>query len=138
MFVQRVEAGRSGINIGKTAEGRLFLADRAVDLEMADEVGGLSVAVRDLAKELELEAGSFDVMHYPGPGTIDEFLQSILGFATQTSVDSRVDALRLALGSLRLLVGERSWPSVSAALQGGMQMRKEPVLLMMPRVLLFK
>jgi ClpP class serine protease len=138
LFVERVEAGRSGIDIGKTAEGRLFLADRAIDLNMADEVGGLSVAVHDLADELDLAEGSFDVMHFPGPGSIDEFLESILSFAASANVQAPNEALRLAVDSLRLLVGERAWPSVSAALEAGMQMRHEPVLLTMPKVLMFK
>ncbi|MFG0258110.1 MAG: signal peptide peptidase SppA [Phycisphaerales bacterium JB043] len=138
LFVERVESGRSGIDIDKTAEGRLFLSDRALDLRMADEVGGLSVAVDDMAEDLTLVDGEYDVMHFPGPGTLDEFLDSMLGFGVRADARASGDALSLAIGSLRLLVGERAWPSVSASLEGAMQMRREPVLLMMPRVLMFK
>ncbi|MHC4976334.1 MAG: S49 family peptidase [Planctomycetota bacterium] len=137
LFVERVEAGRSGINIGRTAEGRLFLADRAIDLRMADEVGGLSVAVHDMAEELELVGDQYDVMHFPGPGTLDDFLGSMFGMISAPDGASN-DALSLTVGSLRLLVGERAWPSVAQAFAGAMQMRTEPVLLMMPRVLMFK
>ncbi|MBL4590861.1 MAG: S49 family peptidase, partial [Phycisphaerales bacterium] len=41
LFTSRVEAGRDGIVLSKTAEGRLFVGSDAIALHMADEIGGL-------------------------------------------------------------------------------------------------
>src|SRR5690606_18359825 len=79
LFVERVKAGRRDIEIEKTAEGRLFAGRKAIELNMADRLGGLDVAIRDLAEELSLAEGRYDVMHYPGPKSIEEMLQEMLG-----------------------------------------------------------
>ncbi len=142
VFVDRVRAGRSGIDIDKTAEGRLFAGDKAIDLDMADEIGGLDVAIRDLAAEINLSEGRYDVMHYPGPKSIDELLSDLLGgfSASAPGVESQGGGLLMgaALDTLRQLVGERSWSSLSTSLEAMWQLRREPVLLTSPRVLLFK
>ncbi|MFG0274749.1 MAG: S49 family peptidase [Phycisphaerales bacterium] len=138
LFVRRVKAGREGIDIGKTAEGRLFTAEKAVALAMADAVGGLAVVVDDLAEELELTGGAFDVMHYPAPPTLEEFLDQAFGsFLAAPRVEGG-GLVGDALGAIRLAVGEKAWPQIWSNLRAMMLMRDEPVLLVSPRVLIFR
>ncbi len=138
-FAGRVSAGRPGIDLGKTAEGRLFTGDKAVGLKMIDAVGGLEDAIRDLAADRSLT--SYDVMHYPGPKSLEEVLEDAFkAFAKAPgAAGSAAPALpREFVAGLRALVGERNWPQVSQALEGTLQLRREPVLLITPSVLLVK
>lgn len=138
-FTKRVTTGRKGIELSKTAEGRLFTGDKAIGLKMADVVGGLDAAIDDLAKDLDL--GDYDVMHYPGPKGFDEIIEEMFGeFAAAPGVGSKGPS-RLTqelLGTLRDIVGEDAWPSIRANLQGLMQLRTEPVLLMDPGVIVVR
>jgi protease-4 len=139
LFVRRVQAGRDDIDISKTAEGRLFTADKAVALEMADAVGGLAVAVDDLAADLDLSEGAFDVMHYPAPPTLEEFIDQAFGsFLAAPRVQTGGGLIGDALGAIRLAVGEQAWPQLWSSLRAMMLMRDEPVLLVSPRVLIFR
>lgn len=135
LFVRRVKAGRKGIDISTTAEGRLFTAQRALERRMADEVGGLSDAIDDLAAELDLREGAFDVMHYPPPPTLEEILDQAFGqFLAAPGGGLLTDGVSAA----RLLIGEKAWPQVWSSFRAAMQMRREPVLLVSPRVLIFR
>jgi len=139
LFVRRVKAGRDGIDIGKTAEGRLFTAEKAVELNMADAVGGLDFAVADLAEELDLREGAFDVMHYPAPPTFEEFIDQAFGqFLGAPRVGAGGGAIADALGAIRLALGEQAWPQVWSSLRAAFLLRDEPVLLVSPRVLIFR
>lgn len=142
-FVARVTAGRDGIDISKTAEGRLFTGDKAIEMKMADKVGGVDVALNDMAGELGLTPGEFDVFSYPEPPTLAEVLEQAFGRFIQApgspSGNARPSALLTeGVAALRDLVGARSWPGVASGLEAMWQMRKEPVLLAMPRVLMFR
>lgn len=142
LFVERVRAGRSGINIEKTAEGRLFAGQKAIARNMADEIGGLDVAIHDLAEELDLAEGRYDVMRYPGPKSIEDLLNEMFGgflaSAPHASAPEGGLLVGAALDTLRQLVGDRSWSTLMDSLNAMWQMRREPVLLTSPRVLLFK
>lgn len=146
LFTKRVSAGRQGIELAKTAEGRLFTGDKAIALKMADKVGGLSDCLADLAAELSL-GDDFGVMNFPGPKSIPDILQDTFG----------VDAPHLNFGSsapspnwraagglhelaaiAREVVGPRAWPQVEQAIDGALQLRKEPVLLVAPSVLILR
>ncbi|MEM7756121.1 MAG: S49 family peptidase, partial [Planctomycetota bacterium] len=76
-FAQRVQQGRPGADLDEIGEGRLFLGEDAVALDMADELGGLMDAIGDLASELDMS--DYDVMHYPGPQSFEDLLESTLG-----------------------------------------------------------
>ncbi len=136
LFVSRVKAGRSEVDISRTAEGRLFTGDKALTLKMADQVGGLDMAITDLAASLNLRAGAFDVKDYPAPKTFEEMLQELLpmGQASHRAAISDVAALQ----ALRQLVGPQAWLQLQTALEGAMLMRREPVVLIMPSVLMTK
>lgn len=138
-FTNRVTTGRKGIDLAKTAEGRLFTGDKAIGLKMADKVGGLDTAIEDLAADINLE--KYDVMHYPGPKSFEEIMQDMAkSFVSAPNVKagglSRMS--EEMLGVVRDVVGADAWPSVRANIQGLMQLRKEPVLLMNPSVIVIR
>jgi len=138
LFTSRVTAGRKGIELSKTAEGRLVAGQKAVDLKMADEVGGLHEAIADLASELRLE--SYEVIDLPGPKPLEEVIQeAIKGFASAPGVGSKSPATMRAASELaEQLLGRRAAAELRRAAAGLMLMEREPVLVMSPRVLMFK
>ncbi|HYD00633.1 MAG TPA: S49 family peptidase, partial [Phycisphaerales bacterium] len=148
LFTSRVTAGRPGIDLAKTAEGRLFVGQKAIDLKMADRLGGLEVARDDLAEKLGLESGSYDVMDYPAPQSFAEAIGSMLesfgaGVRAPGAKGSgsaagpgpiAVEVRRI----VRSVVGHANEQRLSSAMSAVWQMRKEPVILAAPRVLIFK
>lgn len=136
LFTQRVSQGRKGIDLAKTAEGRLFTGDKAVGLAMADEIGSLEDAVGAMAGELGWSR--YDIMHFPGPKSFDELIEEALGGFASAPLGAQGGAGLLGdvVSGLRSLLGARTWSSVSAQLEAIMQLRKEPVVLTMPRALI--
>lgn len=132
LFTSRVSAGRPGMDLSETAEGRLFTGTRAIELGMADEIGSLDVAVGDLAAELALE--HFDVMSYPGPKSFDEVIEEALSGFVRGPASVELGAARAA----EELLGPRVWRQVSNAGRALLGFREEPVQVVMPRVLLFE
>lgn len=130
-FVGRVTTGRKSIDIAKTAEGRIFTGDKAIALKMADEIGGLDTAVTDMAASLGLSDGAYDVLDYPEPMTLAEMFEDGLPFGAAAP---RIEAIE----SLRAAVGVQAWDAVADAMQALMQLRDEPILLTMPRVVVFR
>ncbi len=138
-FVQRVQAGRRGIDIARTAEGRLFTGSRAIDMKMADVVGGLDVAIADMAETLDLSPAAYDVVDFPEPRSLDEILQDFMVFGSSASAagldgDNHGLGPTLISSALREALGPRAWPQVRDALGALMQMRRQPVLLVSPRI----
>jgi protease-4 len=132
LFTSRVSAGRSGIDLAKTAEGRLFTGDKAIEFKMADELGGLEDAIEDLAESLKLE--DYEVVDYPGPKSLAQIVEDLLGgFAAAPSGASSEFAT-----ILRTAVGPNAWPAVSSSIEGVLQFRNQPVQLIMPRALIIK
>lgn len=140
-FVDRVKQGRKGIDISATAEGRLFVGQTAIDMKMADRIGGVDVALTELAAELGLKDGGYDVVSYPAPKSLAEVLESMFGrFVQAPGVDGHAPGGLLAEigGALRELVGPRAWPALRDSINAAAQVRTEPVLLVTPKALLFK
>lgn len=138
LFASRVSAGRDGIDLSKTAEGRLFAGERAVELGMADEIGSLATAIRDLA--LSLTLAEYDVIDYPGPMGLNEFLGDALGgFVRSPSVRSTPALTGNPMVQMaEAIVGPRAWPAVRDAAASLAQLRREPVLLTMPRAIIVR
>jgi protease IV len=137
LFTGRVAAGRPGIELAATAEGRLFTGNRAVELKMADKVGGLSDAIDDMAAELGLE--DYGVVHYPGPKGLEEMIQESLGGFVRAPASIGADAgLGGVVAVLREAVGPKAWPGVRDAINGLLLLRDEPVVLTVPRALIFR
>ncbi|MFN7019823.1 MAG: S49 family peptidase [Phycisphaerales bacterium] len=143
LFTRRVSAGREGIDLSRTAEGRLFTGNVAVTNKMADEIGGLDEAISELAAHAGLKPGSFDVMDYPSADSLSDMLGGLFGSmassAPTESDDNTASVASLAaVGALRELVGPDAWPMVRDNLSALLQLRRERVLLVSPRVLIVR
>lgn len=140
LFTRRVSAGRKGIDLAKTAEGRLFTGNKAIEMKMADVVGGLDDAIGQLASSLSLN--EFEVKDYPASKGISEMIESMLGGLVEAPNVGSAASANLATGQIatagKAILGERTWRQVSGPLEALIQLRDEPVLLAMPRVLVFK
>ncbi|RMH14732.1 MAG: signal peptide peptidase SppA [Planctomycetota bacterium] len=135
-FVGRVVDGREGIDISKTAEGRLFVGPRARELNMVDEIGGLDDALHDLAAEIGLD--DFEVMDFPGPKSFAEMIEEMFGgVVSSPSLAMGQAQLSAAAAALREILGPQRFEVVRDAMNASIQLREEPVLLTMPRVILF-
>lgn len=139
LFASRVAAGRSGIDLSKTAEGRLFTGRQAVELKMADAVGTLNDAITDMAAMLGLEAGKFDVLDYPGPKSFEELLQEMFGGFMLASGPRPTGGLLADLPALvEQALGAGAWAQISEQLEALSLLRSEPVLLVSPRALIIR
>lgn len=140
LFTRRVTAGRNGIDLSKTAEGRLFVGAAAINNGMADQIGGLTEATRDLASSLGLESGHFDVLDYPAPPGLSEILEGVFGSMVSAPGVGMQGSNPLAgvVAVLKELVGPQAWPALRDQMSAIMQLRKENVLLTSPRVLIFR
>ncbi|MFO0855851.1 MAG: S49 family peptidase [Phycisphaerales bacterium] len=138
LFTKRVSEGRKGIDLSKTAEGRLFTGDKAVNMKMVDKVGGLDVAVKDLADSLKL--ADFDVKDYPAPRSFQEVIQESLGgMVSAPNIAGHSPLSRGQMFSvIREIIGDKAYAQIEPQLQGMMQMREGKVLLMSPSALVFK
>lgn len=140
LFASRVSAGRPGIDLSRTAEGRLFTGSASVELKMADKVGGLQDAIADLAAQLSLDEGDYDVLEYPGPASLMDVIGSTLG-ASAPALRARAQpaaSFEPLVAAARGLVGERNWPAVRDNLGAMLQLRDRPVLLVSPRAVIVK
>lgn len=132
LFTSRVTAGRKGIDLAKTAEGRLFTGSLAVDLKMADKVGGLSDALADMADSLSMT--DYEVMDLPGPKPLDEVIRDAMkGFASSPVRGG--SALEPVAGVIREAVGPHAWPALRDGVNAMMLLREQPVVLMSPSVI---
>ena len=131
LFTSRVTAGRPGIDLGKTAEGRLFVGTDAVGLKMADEIGGLDDAVNALASRVDVS--DFDVIHYPAPPGIEDVIEQMLGgFISAPKIELGPASVGAALQGL---IGEQRYQAAVDTLNGITLLQKEPVLLINPRMI---
>ena len=136
-FTGHVVDGREGIDITKTAEGRLFTGDKALELKMVDAIGGLDDAMHELAAEVGLD--DFEVMEFPGPVSIEEMISDMLGgFVSAPGVLQGTSEITSTMMAMRELLGPQRFNMVRDAINANLQMRDEPVLLTMPRVIMFK
>lgn len=142
-FLDRVKTGRGErlSDPAKVAEGRLFTGRQAIDNGMADELGTLETALADLAGELKLERGKYDVLNLPAPLTLGEYLDSMFGVhSPRIGVRSGAELGGMAgvVGVARQAIGPRAWPAVSRQVQGLLLLREERTLTLMPRVIVVR
>lgn len=134
LFTSRVVAGREGIDLSKTAEGRLFVGSDAVGLKMADAIGGLDDAVNELA--IQLDISDFDVVHFPAPPSFEDVLENMLGgFVQAPGVELAPASLG---GMLKGVLGEARYEAAVDALNGITLLQKEPVLLINPSTIIVR
>lgn len=137
-FVDRVRVGRGTRlpDVSKVAEGRLFTGVQATGNGMADELGDLDDAVDAMAQQLQLSEGRYDVMHLPRPVTLQQWLGDVFGVrARSVGVSSEMQQVD-TLG--RFLLGDNVWTQVRQTMHGLMLLRSEPVVAIMPRVIVVK
>lgn len=134
LFTSRVVAGREGIDLGKTAQGRLFVGRDAIELKMADEIGGLDDAINSLAGEVRVS--NFDVVHFPQPPSLEEMLMEQFGqFLRTPQVSVNLNPLEMLL---RTTMGDDRYNSVVESLNALTLLQNEKVLLVSPRVIYFR
>jgi len=145
LFTGRVAQGRAGIDLAKTAEGRLFVGQDAVDLKMADKVGTLKDTIGDMSREIKLASGSFDIMDYPAPMSFQEMIENSLSSfgmgASAPAVSGSITSnfVSATLGQMaRQVMGDQAFLQARSTMDAALQMRKERVLLVTPSVLIFK
>lgn len=132
LFASRVVAGRAGIDLAKVGAGRLFAGRDAVTLKMADEIGGLAVAVDRMAERLGLAPGTYDTVDYPAPLTLGDVLRESVGAGMVTSpAPAGASAIRAAAVEV---FGERAWRQLRSQVGALLQLRRSPVVLASPRV----
>jgi protease IV len=138
LFTKRVVAGRPGIELARTAEGRLFTGEKAIELKMADAVGGLDDALSDLGESLKLK--EYEVVDYPQPRSLKEVASDLL----HSAGGGILGAAPLAMGSaaidstVKQVVGDRAFQQLRSPMRALMQMRDGKVLLTSPKVLIFR
>jgi len=110
-FTERVMTTRKDKikDIDAVARGRIFVAARAKDLGMVDEIGGLEAALDDAAKKAKLAPGTWDVRVLPAPKTLADLFAG--GADAAAPIRPRVtlapDSVLNALGpAMRKVVGQ--------------------------------
>ena len=134
-FTDRVQKGRGQkiAQVEDIAEGRLFTGRQAVLNGMVDELGGVEVAIADLAEQLGLDPGTYDIINLPEPKSFAEVLEDMFGGFGMRMRSPFADAA--VLGAGRALLGEPTWGSAQAVLGGLLLLREEPVLTLLPVVM---
>ena len=138
LFKKRVAEGRHGIDLAKTAGGWIFTGQKAIDLKMADRLGGLHDAIEDMTKELNI-AGA-EVADYPPAPSLGDVLEDMFGGQASAPLNFTAPFTTEAqlANAGRLLFGDATWQQLAQSANGLLQLRKEPVLLMHPGVLVIR
>lgn len=145
-FTDRVTTGRGARleAIDPVAHGRVFTGRQAVDNGLADALGGVNDTVHALAEHLQLEPEEYELVHLPPPMNLGEFIASILG--VHGGAEPGVGPERMGLGAeataafelARHALGDDAWRGAVDALTGLMLLRDEPVLTLMPQVIVIR
>jgi hypothetical protein len=97
----------------------------------------LDDCIEDLAAELKLTGGDYEILEYPGPKAFMEVIGESLGsYVTAPNVAGKIaeDAgPQMLFGTVKELVGPRQWPQIRDQISAFMELRKEPVILTSPR-----
>ena len=139
LFTKRVAMGRKGIDLARTAEGRLFTGDVAVGLAMADQVGGLTDTVQALAASLSMN--EFDLVEYPAPKSLEDIIEDMLGSAgggLLGAAPQQGGGLLAAQATIRDLVGDRAFEQLRGPMRAMLELREGKPLLLSPRVLIVR
>ncbi len=141
-FKNRVTLGRGEkiANVEAIAAGRIFTGRQAIANGMADELGGVHDALTAMATALNMDAGSYDIVTLPEPMDMGEFFEQLLGVS---GVRGRGPGLTVQVESpllqaARAALGEQAWRQVQRVGGGLMLLNQEPVLTLMPQVIVVK
>jgi protease-4 len=146
-FKQRVAIGRGAriVDVDAVAQGRLFTGVQAVQRGMVDKIGGLDLAVTDLADQVGLGAGQYDVVSFPEPMSLPQFLQQVFGVRARGvgvrmnwTASGDANPVGAWLTAARTTLGQARWRSVRPVLAGLMLLQREPVLTLLPTAIVVK
>ena len=112
-----------------------------INLKMADAIGGMEVAITDMAKSVNL--AEYDVLDYPAPKTLAEALEDSFGqFLISPKVAASAvvkDAVADGIWSVpEEIVGVHAAGQIRDGMRRMMMLRKEPVLVVNPSIFIFK
>lgn len=132
-FTRRVMTTRKGKikDIDSVARGRIFCADRAKDLGMIDQIGGIQDALAYAAKQENLAAGEFDVRVLPAPKTLADLLNNGSGSDDDSSSRMPIRISPETQGLLSIL-GRPVRQALSTELTELMLLQSRPVILASP------
>jgi len=130
LFASRVAQGRPEADLDAIAEGRLFTGSDAIGLNMADELGGLEVAITDMAAGLGIAPDA--VIHYPAPPSFEEMLQSMFGGMVKAPNAGSATPI---IAPVREIMGPERFDAIVDQLNALTLLRDEPVLLVSPRAI---
>lgn len=146
-FTDRVARGRGNriADVSLVAEGRVFTGRQGVASGMADKLGGLDMALTDMAQKLDLKPGNYDLYHLPQPMSLPDFLSGLMS-AQSPAMQSMTKPAGVAAGAeasaalatAKRLLGPAAWESVTRSLDGLLMLRDEPVLMLMPHAIIVK
>ena len=131
LFVSRVREGRPNADIDEIAEGRVFAGDEAIDLRMADEIGGLRVAIADMAGDLGLDA--YGVKDYPGPPSFEDLLSQPFGLPGLSG--AKAGAM---IETVRAILGDARFDALRSHAEGWLLLRERPAVLVSPHAVLIR
>jgi len=138
-FVDRVQEGRGKriAEVDAVAQGRIFTGRQCVDNGMADQIGGLADAITDVAQQAGLEPGEYEVIDFPRPMTLPEFLDDLFR-AQSPQVQVDVTQAHPALGMLKKAMGPVNWQRVAHTMDALLLLQEEPVIAVSPSVLIVR
>ena len=137
-FTERVKIGRGKRieNISDVAEGRLFVGPTAVQMGLADKIGGLDAVIADLAIQVGLEKGQYDLIDLPEPQSLSQFLENLFETSSSNPVTGDSFTGRSLIASIRQVLGDQRWRAVAPVLSGLMLLHQEPILTLVPTAIL--
>lgn len=141
-FVNRIELGRGNriADIDKVAKGRLFTGHQSVQNGLADKSANLEEAILDVADQLNLQQGQYDILQLPPPMSLQEFLQEFMraDAGQAPKLAAATPEMAGVLQVLNNLLGERTMRQLHTQLRGLMLLRNEHVLTIMPTTIIVK
>lgn len=137
-FTDRVKIGRGNRikDIDKVAAGRLFTGSQCVKNGLADKIGNLEQTITAAASAANLPKGTYEVMHWPGPMSLQEFISDLFqagGAPAPKLVAPGKD--QAMLETFKQIIGPERWAQIRSRLAGLMLLQREPVLAIMPTML---
>jgi protease-4 len=112
-FTQRVMSSRGNkiANIQDVAQGRVFIADRAKDVGLVDEIGGLDKAILYAARTADMKTSSYDVRMVPAARTLADLFgggKLSITSGVQPKIEiSDTSILKAMPRDMRSMVGEQ-------------------------------
>ena len=135
-FTDRVMTGRGDrlAPIHEVAQGLLFTGRQATGNGLGDILGGIESAIGAMAGQLELEPGTYDVVHMPPPMSLQEFFNEMFGRG-RIETPSISNTTAGLLEAARHVMGPRAWSNAQAVLNGLTLLHHEPTLTLLPVVI---